>query len=412
MMAAAEERLVWLRVVVAVFGAALLLLLPSELAVRAPLAHVLAAFAPVYAVLLLVFRPWRHEQKRWNVIAVVTDAALVYAWLWATGGFHSPFHVMLYPLVIAFAFRFPAWPSLAIGTMFAALYAGFAVAEGVLWTHTGEVIIRVTIVILSGGLGAIIASEALMRSRRLAEAVNVRDEFLSVASHELRTPVSALSLRLAVLQKAASLGPEHVERAMQGLDRATRQTDRLAQLVNDLLDASRISGGELVLDTEDCDLAEIAAEVAADLQLELERAGCVVHVLGTGDTRGRWSRSRVDQVLTNLVSNAMKYGPGQPIDVTISGKGDRVLVQVRDRGVGIAACDHERVFERFERSSAWRNYGGLGLGLYISQQIVRSHGGHIHIEDVQGDGTQFCVSLPRDSSPESRLPLAERQRSA
>jgi signal transduction histidine kinase len=123
-----------------------------------------------------------------------------------------------------------------------------------------------------------------------------------------------------------------------------------------------------------------------------------------GDGRGRWDRLRLEQVLENLLSNAFKYGAGQPVEVVVGGGEGRALLSVQDGGVGIAAADVERIFGRFERAAPTRNFGGLGLGLYIARQIVEAHGGSIRLESSPGQGTTFTVDLPRAAQPTQPQP--------
>lgn len=231
----------------------------------------------------------------------------------------------------------------------------------------------------------------------LRAAISTRDDFLSIASHELRTPLTALSLQLDGLQRT-------LERAAASDDRdkiarkvamAVRQADRLASLIDGLLNVSRIKSGNFRLELEAFDLVGLVHEVVQRFDEEAERVGSSVSVQVPETALGRWDRSRIDQALTNLLSNALKYGAGRPIDVVLVNHGERVLMTVRDEGIGIAPEDRERVLGRFERAVSSSHYGGLGLGLYITNEIVRAHGGSIHIESKPGHGATFSVWLPR-----------------
>ena len=142
------------------------------------------------------------------------------------------------------------------------------------------------------------------------------------------------------------------------------------------------------------DLAELARDVVARFHEQLERAGCDLRLTAEEPTRGSWDRALLDQVLTNLISNAIKFGAGAPIDVVVEPRRGSARLTVRDRGIGIATEDVRRIFGRFERAVSARHYGGLGLGLFVSRQIVEAHGGRIAVESRAGEGSTFTVELP------------------
>ncbi len=243
------------------------------------------------------------------------------------------------------------------------------------------------------------AAQAIENARLYGEAqaaVVARDEFLSIASHELRTPLTALRLALENMRRVTTrdalerLPPQHVERV---LATAERQGQRLEKLVAALLDVSRIHMGRLELDVEEVELGDAVSEALAHVEDEAAQSGSALEVRGA-PVRGYWDRLRVSQVVTNLLSNAVKYGGGKPVEVEFGPRGDRAWLQVRDRGIGIEPGDVSQIFERFERAVSSRNYGGLGLGLYIVKRIVESHGGTIKVESTPGEGSVFVVELP------------------
>jgi PAS domain S-box-containing protein len=235
--------------------------------------------------------------------------------------------------------------------------------------------------------------------RRAQEEVRERDEFLSIASHELRTPVAALQLQLQLLQRAAARSLEELPRALDTkLEGLERQVRRIGVLVGELLDVSRMRLGRLELVREPADLSEIARETVAHVRQEIERSGSRL-VLDLSPTPGAFDRSRMEQVITNLLANAAKFGKGKPVTLHVDVDGARGRIRVVDRGIGISAEDQPRVFDRFERAVPAQHFGGLGLGLYIARQIIEAHGGDIQVESASGAGTTFTVRVPLEPSP-------------
>jgi two-component system CheB/CheR fusion protein len=236
---------------------------------------------------------------------------------------------------------------------------------------------------------------------QLRSAIGSRDEFLSIASHELRTPLTTLALQLDGLRSMFELEADHGSReeVRRRLDMVARQSDRLTKLVDGLLDVSRINVGALRLDLEEVDLVPLIREVTEWLSDEAKRAGCSISFTGPATAVGNLDRLRVEQSVTNLISNALKYGSGTPIDLTLKLEADGIKLAVRNRGMGIAGQDLERIFGRFERAVPSKHYGGLGLGLYITRQIVEAHGGSIAVVSQPGEGATFTVSLPPFAAP-------------
>jgi signal transduction histidine kinase len=239
--------------------------------------------------------------------------------------------------------------------------------------------------------------------RASLEAVRVRSEFLSIASHELNTPVASLMLAVQSLRRAAPSGrtvePQVLAKLLELVE---RQGARLKKLVGDLLDVSRIEEDRMPLDLTEVDLGELVHDVVERFEPDLTRARCVACVSGDAGIKGRWDRSRLDRVVTNLLSNAVKFGAGSPIELRFGKDHGTAWLAVRDHGIGInpAACG--RIFGRFERAVSERHYGGLGLGLYISRRIVEEHGGTIRCESQPGAGSTFTVNLPCAGPPLSR----------
>jgi signal transduction histidine kinase/CheY-like chemotaxis protein len=232
--------------------------------------------------------------------------------------------------------------------------------------------------------------------RQAQEAVRARDEFLSVASHELNTPLATLTLQLDEAFSGDGTGSITVSPAERAamIGRGRRQLSRLARLVDGLLDISRLIGKRLELERSSVDLGATARDVIDQLASELSRAGCTLQLQAEEAVVGQWDPLRVAQVITNLISNACKYGAGKPIEVKIERAGGQARLSVTDHGIGISAGDMERIFEIFERAVSARHYGGLGLGLYITRQVVEAHGGTIDVRSEQGKGSTFVVHLP------------------
>jgi two-component system, OmpR family, sensor kinase len=224
------------------------------------------------------------------------------------------------------------------------------------------------------------------------EALGARDEFLSIASHELRTPLTALVLQVQALRRLLAGGAD--QRLVRKVEAADRQTNRLARLVEGLLDVSRLRAGRLVLEREAVDLGEVTREMTERFREEARAAGCDLRLSIASPARGHWDRLRLEQVITNLVSNAIKYGGGAPVDLSVRTDGAVATLAVRDYGIGVSAEDLDRIFERFERAVSSKAYAGLGLGLYITRRIVEAHGGHIRADRASGSGTVFTVTLP------------------
>jgi signal transduction histidine kinase len=240
-----------------------------------------------------------------------------------------------------------------------------------------------------------------MRSRlqELQQAVAARDEFIATVAHELRNPVSPLifQLRLAIekTERIASAGePIPAEWVHAQLRRMEQHLHRLLQTLDRLLDVSRLSTGRIDLQLEPVDLGETVRDVISTFEAELAVARCKLTLTESGDASGTWDRVRLEQICRNLVSNAIRFGAGRPIDVSVSADEDFATLQVRDHGVGIAAAQHARIFERFERAAEQRS-GGFGIGLWIVRNICVAMGGTVSVASTLGDGACFTVMLPR-----------------
>ena len=234
------------------------------------------------------------------------------------------------------------------------------------------------------------AALALDNARLVREA---RDavELIGVAAHDLGNPLNTLQLLLRKLRRP-DVTPE---RLREGLSLATKQTERLGQLLLNLLDVSWLSSGRLVLDVSPVDLADLAHEVVERFSEQARESGCRLFFEAELGLVGQWDRLRLDRVVTNLLSNALKFGQGHPVEVRVERSGPAgARVVVRDQGPGIAPESQRRIFERFEQVPSAGRYAGFGLGLYIVRQLVDAHGGTIHVESAPGQGSTFIVELP------------------
>jgi signal transduction histidine kinase len=240
------------------------------------------------------------------------------------------------------------------------------------------------------------------RAYRAAQtAVRARDEFLAVAGHELRTPLAALmlqieSIRLAMTNQGSAFEPE---RFSMRLDKTFGHALRLARLVDGFLDVSRIAEKRVELVVDEVDVAELVRDTCERFAEDAVRAGCELTIVAPGPCVGRFDAQRLEQVVSNLLSNAMKYGPSKPITVRCEQRGGQLVLSCEDHGIGIALEDRERVFRRFERAVSERNYAGLGLGLWITKELVAAHGGTITVASEVGRGSTFTVSLPLNGTP-------------
>jgi len=231
----------------------------------------------------------------------------------------------------------------------------------------------------------------------LREAVRARDEFLAVASHELRTPITTLTLQIDGLSRMLheQIPGALPEKMARRLDVTQRQVDRLAALVATLIDVSRITSGRVQLARELADLGAVIRSVVERFGEDAARSGSSLQFEESGPIWGNFDVSRLDQVLTNLISNAIRYGLGKPIAVRAGTDSQSARFSVADRGIGIPLEHQGRIFQRYERAAPSTSYGGLGLGLWIARRLVEAMGGTIAVRSEPGAGAEFTVEIPR-----------------
>jgi PAS domain S-box-containing protein len=234
--------------------------------------------------------------------------------------------------------------------------------------------------------------EERLKAAVAEEGVRLRDEFLSIAAHELRTPLSSLLLQLESLgDRIAAVDDDAARR----LIRAIRSGERLSQLIESLLDVSRIATGKLELQRARFDLCAAVGDVVESMRAAADAARCPLHLRRCEEAVvGSWDRLRVDQVVTNLLANAFRYAAGTAVEVEVRREGDTASIAVRDHGAGITEADRERIFRRFERGVSMRHYGGMGLGLYLVQQIAQAHGGVAAADNMPDGGARVTVRIP------------------
>ena len=234
----------------------------------------------------------------------------------------------------------------------------------------------------------------------LEQAVRNRDEFLSIASHELKTPITSLKMQLQLAERGLKKGENpSLEKQKKMLDLSLRQVNRLTSLVEDLLDVSRIQSGCMSFNLEETNLSELIHETVERFSDQLTSSQCKLDLSIEPQVKGKLDRGRIDQVLVNLISNALKYAAGKPIHIELKNlRTGTAQIFVRDEGSGIPKEHQARIFEKFERAISSRNISGLGLGLFITRQIVEGHHGTISVQSEVGQGTSFAVILPLEYS--------------
>ena len=231
----------------------------------------------------------------------------------------------------------------------------------------------------------------------LHKSIRARDDLMSICGHELKTPLTTLNLLVQLTEKRIARGdvsvyePVHVQNI---LSKFGSQIERLARLVDDMLDVTILNSGKLCLNFEEVNLSLLVVDVLDRFSNELQASGCTVSVSAISDVIGTWDKFRLEQVLINLLTNAMRYGQAKPISIVVGRQDNSAYFSVQDQGIGIAKQDQVRVFQRFERAISSSEVRGLGLGLYIVESIVSAHRGSILLESALGEGSKFTVELP------------------
>lgn len=244
--------------------------------------------------------------------------------------------------------------------------------------------------------------EILMRElqaaqKELQRAVQMRDDFMSMVSHELRTPLNTLHLQAQVRRRMASGAALSPAKLQTMVERDEQQIRNIVRLIDDMLDVTRMQRGTLAISPEPADLARLVRRVVESFADEATAVGCAFELVAPDSLPGVWDEFRLEQVVANLLTNAMRYGNCHPVQVRVEAMPGEAWVTVLDSGLGIDPQDQARIFEQFERVGDKKVAPGLGLGLYISRQIVQSHGGSIEVSSTPGQGSAFTVRLPLDA---------------
>ena len=239
-------------------------------------------------------------------------------------------------------------------------------------------------------------TDLLKINQELREAIRARDEFLAVAAHELRSPMHALMLQVAsAIALARRDGSEDL---LHRLERVRVVLDRYVKRATLLLDVSRINAGSMDLRFEELDIAEVLREVVEAYAIEATLHRIEIQLTAPDGLRGRWDRISIEQIIGNLISNAIKYGDGKPVRICLEMEGARVRLEVKDEGIGISAEDQARIFGRFEQVVTGQHRTGFGVGLWLARALIEAHRGSISVRSAPGQGTVFTVWLPLDAT--------------
>lgn len=241
------------------------------------------------------------------------------------------------------------------------------------------------------------------RVHELTHALALSDEFLSTLGHELRNPLAPIYMQAQYLLDAVRQGEPKAltsDWMVPQLEGFSRRLQKFLEMLNRIMDVSRMSAGQLDLELEEVDLVEVVREVSGNFERELSAARSELRLDLPQRLIGKWDRMRVEQIFTNLLSNAIRYGASRPIEVRAVGDREQIELSVKDDGVGIPEEHQHRIFERFERAGKTRSSGGFGIGLWTVRQSCLALGGHVSVKSRPGEGSEFTVSLPRATEKE------------
>ncbi len=374
---------------------------------------ILTPFILAWSAMPLNPKTWRLDGRKLAEIAVggaLGSIVIWYVFVSPPGSKRFPLVYCIYPFLIWLAIRF-GFRATVSGMFVVAGLAVWTTATGhgpfVLETAFENIAFVQSFLAVTAMTGMCLATavneqkksemERLRLIEELKGAVQVREDFLSIVSHELKTPITSLGLQLSLINRlilAGSISTLASDKQATLVKLSTAQIQRMTRLIDELQDLSRISAGKLQISPSEVDLAGLVQTVVERYATELKKTGSQLMVQLDTSILGYWDPFRVEQIFINLLTNAMKYGAGQPIEISTARSGQNAQLIVRDHGLGIAKSDQVRIFQKFERATSMRSYAGLGLGLYIVSEIVRSHGGSIKLDSELGRGSTFTVELP------------------
>jgi len=372
----------------------------------------------IFVTILVLRRAEAHGARVILTALVVLSTALYGALAMLTGALVSPLFHWILALPIVVALVLPDLPGAVVGCGFTLALCGSAMMGAALESPT-TVLRWVAQVVVVTSLVFVVSStyrRLRMREQRPADthdvaaarlraseaAVAARDEFLAVAAHELRTPLTSMLLHIEAIERTLPADSGAPEASLQvppsdqkRILAVARQARRLSGLIDSMLDVSKLTGGHLSLELGPVDVAALVREVVQRFTPDASAAACVLTLHLDTPVVGLLDATRLDQIVTNLIANALKYGAGSPIEISVEGDEQVIRLTVRDHGIGISPVDQQRIFLRFERAADERQYAGAGLGLWITSELVKALGGRISLHSTPGQGAAFTVVLPR-----------------
>lgn len=239
-------------------------------------------------------------------------------------------------------------------------------------------------------------TEKKIVEEELKEALETKSEFISIASHELKTPLTALKLQVEMARRSFEKNDESLskEKFQQIINRTHGDIERLSRLVDDMLDVSRINHGRFNMHFEFFDLEEFMDECLERASSAIKNFRQQVRIKVKAPVMVRWDRFRIEQVVLNILTNAFRYGGDSEVEVSVTAGGGYAYISIKDQGQGISPENQKKIFEKYEKGNHNRTTEGLGLGLYISNEIIKQHGGQIKLQSAPGKGSTFELQLP------------------
>lgn len=309
--------------------------------------------------------------------------------------------LLLYPAIFIGSFFGAFWSSM-FATLFAALSACVLLFSGQHNLDTAADSFAVIIFFITGLISIYIGQGSLaekLNGDRLKDAVSTRDEFLSIASHELKTPITSLKLQIQMTKRKIVSGRAvEMNHLVKSFDVQEKQVLRLSELVEELLNVTRIQAGKFDYRYEEVDLGQVINDIVDRFSHQFKAAHCKLSIYTSKSVIVLADPFRLEQVLVNLLSNALKYAAGKPVEIQTVKDSFFAKIIVKDSGMGIPPEKLEKIFDRYERADSNANISGLGLGLYIVKEIVSQHNGRVSVESTLNEGSTFTVEIPLASS--------------